>query len=87
MSAHLSDKCIACQFVKSPVEVRFLGQEMWIMDSGRSDELFVKECTTSSISRRNCFTFEPQFGIMIAVILYRFLAQIGAWRLTDVTIL
>ena len=83
----MSDKCIACQFVKNLVEVRFLGQEMWIMDSGRSDELFVKECTTSSISRRNCFTYEPRFGIMIAVILYRFLAQIGAWRLTDVTIL
>lgn len=83
----MSDKCIACQFVKNLVEVRFLGHDMWIMDSGRSDELFVKECTTSSISQRNCCTFEPRFGIMIAVILYRFLAQIGAWRLTDVTIL
>ncbi len=30
----MSDKCIACQFVKNPVEVRFLGHEMWIMDSG-----------------------------------------------------
>lgn len=83
----MSDKCIACQFVKKPVEVRFFGHEVWIIDSGRSDELLTKECTTSSISRRNCFTFKPRFGIMIAVILYRFLAQIGARRLTDVTIL
>ena len=47
-------------------------QTRWIIDSGRSDELFVKECTTSSISRRNCFTYKPRFGIMITVILYRF---------------
>ena len=30
----MSDKCIACQFVKNPVEVRFLGHEMWIMECG-----------------------------------------------------
>ena len=29
------DTDIACQFVKNSVEVRFLGQEMLIMDSGR----------------------------------------------------
>ncbi len=31
----MSDKCIACQFVKKTVEVRFWGQEMWIMEGGR----------------------------------------------------
>lgn len=29
---------IACQFVKKPVEVRFLGHEMWIMECGRSEK-------------------------------------------------
>lgn len=28
--------------MKKLVEVRFFGQEMWIMDSGRSDELLIK---------------------------------------------
>lgn len=38
----MSDKCIACQFVKNPVEVRFLGHNMWIMECGIEGKLVVK---------------------------------------------
>ena len=37
----MSDKCIACQFVKNPVEVRFFGHEMWKMECGIEGKLVV----------------------------------------------
>ena len=73
--------------MKNPVEVRFLGHDMWIMECGIEGKLVVKIVY-------NKFEFSKKMFYIHVSIWYNeirnivpFLAQMSAWRLTDGTIL